>query len=125
MEISTEVVDPNNNYNNNYGSSYNNQNYNNASSINNSGTNRNRTNNSYSSSNNYKNSNSSSNVVPQTIEKIIPDYPDLKVIFMSGYAEEAFVDNYGAERDFNFLAKPFTAQEFLDAVSKARGSVST
>jgi two-component system cell cycle sensor histidine kinase/response regulator CckA len=53
---------------------------------------------------------------PAMIEKIMPDYPDIKVIFMSGYAEEAFVDNYGTERDFNFLAKPFTLKQLASKV---------
>lgn len=53
---------------------------------------------------------------PQMIEEISPKYPEIKVIFMSGYAEEAFVDNYGTERDFNFLAKPFTLKQLASKV---------
>jgi len=53
---------------------------------------------------------------PTMIEKIISNYPGIKVIFMSGYAEEAFVDNYGTERDFNFLAKPFTLKQLAGKV---------
>ncbi len=55
---------------------------------------------------------------PAMIEKIIPDYPHIKVIFMSGYAEEAFVDNYGADRAFNFLAKPFTLKQLAAIVKE-------
>lgn len=58
---------------------------------------------------------------PAMIEKIMPDYPNMKVIFMSGYAEEAFVDNYGTERDFNFLAKPFTLKQLAGKVKDVLG----
>lgn len=47
----------------------------------------------------------------------------LQVIFISGYAEDAFVDTFGAEREFNFLPKPFTlkqlASKIKDVVQKA------
>ncbi len=59
---------------------------------------------------------------PAMIEKIMPQYPNIKVIFMSGYAEEAFVDNYGTERDFNFLAKPFTLKQLASKVKDVAGS---
>ncbi len=35
-------------------------------------------------------------------------YPDLKVIFVSGYAEEAFRKNLPEGEEFNFLPKPFS-----------------
>jgi two-component system cell cycle sensor histidine kinase/response regulator CckA len=58
---------------------------------------------------------------PSMIEKIMPNFPNIKVIFMSGYAEEAFVDNYGTERDFNFLAKPFTLKQLAGKVKDVLG----
>lgn len=58
---------------------------------------------------------------PAMIEKIIPDYPNVKVIFISGYAEDAFVDNYGAERSFNFLAKPFTLKQLASKIKDVIG----
>ena len=58
---------------------------------------------------------------PSMIEKIMPDFPNIKVIFMSGYAEEAFVDNYGTDRDFNFLAKPFTLKQLASKVKDVVG----
>jgi two-component system cell cycle sensor histidine kinase/response regulator CckA len=58
---------------------------------------------------------------PSMIEKIMPDFPHIKVIFMSGYAEEAFVDNYGTERDFNFLAKPFSLKQLASKVKDVVG----
>ncbi|MDX1975845.1 MAG: response regulator [Rickettsiales bacterium] len=48
---------------------------------------------------------------PTMISKITPDFPNVKVIFISGYAEDVFVNNYGNERSFNFLAKPFTLKQ--------------
>ncbi|MEZ5691967.1 MAG: ATP-binding protein [Rickettsiales bacterium] len=58
---------------------------------------------------------------PAMIEKIMPDYPDLKVIFISGYAEDVFVDNYGNERSFNFLAKPFTLKQLASKIKEVVG----
>lgn len=53
---------------------------------------------------------------PTMVEKISEDYPDIKVIFISGYAEDIFMHNYGSERSFNFLAKPFTLKQLASKV---------
>ncbi len=63
---------------------------------------------------------------PKMIESLYQTHAermkDVQVVFISGYAEDAFVDTYGTERSFNFLPKPFTlkqlaskAKEVLDA----------
>lgn len=58
---------------------------------------------------------------PTMIEKIIPQYPNVKVIFISGYAEDAFINNYGSERSFNFLAKPFTLKQLASKIKEVTG----
>jgi two-component system, cell cycle sensor histidine kinase and response regulator CckA len=58
---------------------------------------------------------------PSMIEKIIPDYPNVKVIFISGYAEDVFVNNYGSERSFNFLPKPFTLKQLASKIKEVTG----
>ncbi len=58
---------------------------------------------------------------PTMIDKIIPSYPNVKVIFISGYAEDVFVNNYGAERSFNFLAKPFTLKQLASKIKEVTG----
>ena len=58
---------------------------------------------------------------PTMVEKIIPDFPNVKVIFISGYAEDAFVNNYGNERSFNFLAKPFTLKQLASKIKEVVG----
>jgi two-component system cell cycle sensor histidine kinase/response regulator CckA len=55
---------------------------------------------------------------PTMIEKITPQFPNVKVIFISGYAEDIFVDNYGTERSFNFLAKPFTLKQLASKLKE-------
>ncbi len=55
---------------------------------------------------------------PTMIENIIPQYPNVKVIFISGYAEDIFVNSYGTERSFNFLAKPFTLKQLASKVKE-------
>jgi two-component system cell cycle sensor histidine kinase/response regulator CckA len=47
--------------------------------------------------------------------------PDVKIIFVSGYAEEAFEKNLpdGDMYRYNFLAKPFTLKQLVGAVKEA------
>jgi two-component system cell cycle sensor histidine kinase/response regulator CckA len=48
--------------------------------------------------------------------------PDLKMIFVSGYAEEAFQKNLPPEGQFSFLAKPFTLKQLVAAVKETLNS---
>jgi two-component system, cell cycle sensor histidine kinase and response regulator CckA len=45
-----------------------------------------------------------------------------KVIFVSGYAEEAFAKNLPEGQDFGFLAKPFTLKQLIEAVKSSAAS---
>jgi two-component system cell cycle sensor histidine kinase/response regulator CckA len=45
-------------------------------------------------------------------------YPDLKVIFVSGYAEEAFRKNLPEGEEFNFLPKPFSLRQLVETVKQ-------
>lgn len=45
--------------------------------------------------------------------------PDIKVVFMSGYAEEAFRKNLSEDEDFIFLPKPFTLKKLAETVKAA------
>jgi two-component system cell cycle sensor histidine kinase/response regulator CckA len=58
---------------------------------------------------------------PTMIDQITPQYPNVKVIFISGYAEDIFVNNYGTERSFNFLAKPFTLKQLASKIKEVAG----
>ena len=58
---------------------------------------------------------------PTMIDKLTPHYPHVKVVFISGYAEDVFVNNYGTERSFNFLAKPFTLKQLASKVKDVTG----
>jgi two-component system cell cycle sensor histidine kinase/response regulator CckA len=42
--------------------------------------------------------------------------PKLKMIFVSGYAEDAFQKNMPAGEQFAFLPKPFTLKQLVEAV---------
>ena len=44
---------------------------------------------------------------------------DVKVIFVSGYAEEAFRKNLPEGEKFTFLPKPFTLKQLVAAVKEA------
>jgi two-component system cell cycle sensor histidine kinase/response regulator CckA len=39
-----------------------------------------------------------------------------KVIFVSGYAEDAFAKNLPEGEDFSFLPKPFSLKQLIEAV---------
>ena len=45
--------------------------------------------------------------------------PKVRIVFMSGYAEEAFRKNLSAEEDFVFLPKPFTLKKLAETVKAA------
>jgi two-component system cell cycle sensor histidine kinase/response regulator CckA len=51
---------------------------------------------------------------PTMIRKLKEDDPDLKVIFISGYAEDAFDSDL--DGDFNFLPKPFSLTQLAEKV---------
>ena len=44
--------------------------------------------------------------------------PDVKVIFMSGYAEEAFRKNLPEQEDFGFLPKPFSLKQLVTKIKE-------
>ena len=44
--------------------------------------------------------------------------PDLKIIFVSGYAEDAFDKNLPENEQFAFLAKPFTLKQLIAKVKE-------
>jgi two-component system, cell cycle sensor histidine kinase and response regulator CckA len=48
-------------------------------------------------------------------------YPDLKVIFVSGYAEDAFKKNLPEGEEFNFLPKPFSLRQLVETVKQVIG----
>lgn len=62
---------------------------------------------------------------PKMIHSLWTDHADrmekIKVVFISGYAEDAFVDTYGAEREFQFLPKPFTLKQLASKVKEVLG----
>ncbi|MDQ0509406.1 two-component system cell cycle sensor histidine kinase/response regulator CckA [Angulomicrobium amanitiforme] len=58
---------------------------------------------------------------PTLLRELSRTRPDIKVIFMSGYAEEAFAKNLPEGADFGFLPKPFTLKQLIEAVKKSMG----
>ncbi|MBJ3778223.1 ATP-binding protein [Acuticoccus mangrovi] len=55
---------------------------------------------------------------PSLVRMVREERPDLKVIFMSGYADGASVDELG---DAQFLPKPFTLKALAEAVKRELG----
>jgi two-component system, cell cycle sensor histidine kinase and response regulator CckA len=60
---------------------------------------------------------------PTLMTKLRSRDPDVKIIFVSGYAEEAFEKNLpeGEKDRYNFLAKPFTLKQLVAAVKEKMG----
>jgi len=55
---------------------------------------------------------------PTLLRELRSRDPDLKIIFVSGYAEDAFQRHLPAEGQFAFLAKPFTLKQLVAAVKE-------
>ncbi|MEZ5839582.1 MAG: response regulator [Hyphomicrobiales bacterium] len=55
---------------------------------------------------------------PTLLKELRKRRPDLKIIFVSGYAEEAFAKNLGENETFVFLPKPFSLKQLAEAVKK-------
>jgi two-component system cell cycle sensor histidine kinase/response regulator CckA len=55
----------------------------------------------------------------QTLESTAPGrMKNVKIVFISGYAEDAFIDTFGPERAFNFLPKPFTLKQLAGKIKE-------
>ena len=55
---------------------------------------------------------------PTLLRELRKHRPDLKVIFVSGYAEDAFRKNLPDGEDFNFLPKPFSLKQLVETVKE-------
>ncbi|MGE3149213.1 MAG: cell cycle histidine kinase CckA, partial [Pseudorhodoplanes sp.] len=55
---------------------------------------------------------------PTMLREMRKSSPDLKIIFVSGYAEEAFQKNLPEGEQFAFLPKPFTLKQLVAAVKE-------
>ncbi|MCF1467687.1 response regulator [Agrobacterium vitis] len=53
---------------------------------------------------------------PSLLKELRKTYPDMKFIFVSGYAEDAFARNLPADAKFGFLPKPFSLKQLAIAV---------
>jgi two-component system cell cycle sensor histidine kinase/response regulator CckA len=56
---------------------------------------------------------------PTLLKELRARDPRLKVVFISGYAEEAFARNLPPGEDFAFLPKPFSLKQLVAAVGEA------
>jgi two-component system cell cycle sensor histidine kinase/response regulator CckA len=55
---------------------------------------------------------------PTLIKTVRAERPDLKVIFISGYAETAFREHLDEGTDYELLPKPFSLQELASKVKE-------
>ena len=49
-------------------------------------------------------------------QRLLPDDPQLKVIYMSGYSLEALGRDFKLQAGVNFLAKPFQTQQLAQII---------
>jgi two-component system cell cycle sensor histidine kinase/response regulator CckA len=59
---------------------------------------------------------------PTLLRELRKHMPDLKVIFVSGYAEDAFRKNLPEGETFNFLPKPFSLKQLVETVKQTMAS---
>ncbi len=59
---------------------------------------------------------------PSLLVELRKTRPDLKIIFVSGYAEDAFEENLPENEKFFFLPKPFTLKQLATTVKEVLGS---
>jgi CheY-like chemotaxis protein len=52
----------------------------------------------------------------EVAERLLPQRPGLKVLYMSGYAEQAVINRGIMESGFAFLQKPFTQHALVSKV---------
>ena len=55
---------------------------------------------------------------PTLLKEMRKRNPDLKIIFVSGYAEDAFEKSLPENQQFAFLPKPFTLRQLVAAVKE-------
>ena len=55
---------------------------------------------------------------PTLMKELKKRKPDIKIIFVSGYAEDAFDKSLPDPTQFNFLAKPFTLKQLVRVVKE-------
>ena len=55
---------------------------------------------------------------PTLLKNLRAINPELKIIFVSGYAEEAFSKSLPEGQQFSFLPKPFTLKQLVGAVKE-------
>jgi two-component system cell cycle sensor histidine kinase/response regulator CckA len=55
---------------------------------------------------------------PTLLRELRSRNPDMKIIFVSGYAEDAFQKHLPADGKYAFLAKPFTLKQLVNAVKE-------
>lgn len=59
---------------------------------------------------------------PSMAAEIRKKYPDIKVIFISGYTEDAFENELERPEDFLFLPKPFSLKQLASKVKEVLGA---
>ena len=59
---------------------------------------------------------------PTLLKELRRRDPDVKIIFVSGYAEEAFAKNLPSQEQYAFLAKPFTLKQLVAEVKQTLAS---
>jgi two-component system cell cycle sensor histidine kinase/response regulator CckA len=55
---------------------------------------------------------------PTLMKELKKRKPDIKIVFVSGYAEDAFDKSLPDQKQFNFLAKPFTLKQLVKVVKE-------
>jgi two-component system cell cycle sensor histidine kinase/response regulator CckA len=60
---------------------------------------------------------------PTLLKELRKKNPETKIIFVSGYAEDAFQKSLPDPGAYNFLAKPFTLKQLVAKVKETMATV--
>ncbi len=55
---------------------------------------------------------------PEMVKEALHTYPEIRVIFISGYGEDSFRESFGQGRDFDFLPKPYSLSQLVAKVKE-------
>ena len=58
---------------------------------------------------------------PELARRVRERDPEMKIVFISGYAEEAFRERLGEDESIHFLPKPFSLKQLAGKVKEAMG----
>jgi two-component system cell cycle sensor histidine kinase/response regulator CckA len=58
----------------------------------------------------------------ELVDKLTPLYPNIKIVFMSGFTDTVTADHPQLDKDKNFVQKPFSANVLIQKIRDVLGN---